>query len=181
MITDKHLWSIIKKKRIPVNDIFMKDNPPNNIKPNGYIINLQDTTNAEGIQNNGTHWVAIFAPRLPREDIIYFDSFGFAIPQSLINWIRMKGGIYKNSRIVSNDKQIQDIDTGYCGIYSLFFIDFMNKVGSYAPLRTHRHQAELEHMNSIKALEKFIRLWSDDTQDNLNLLRQFVDYVIASE
>lgn len=161
MITDKDLWKIIKEKRIPVNDIFMKDNPPNNIKPNGYIINLQDTTNAEGIQNNGTHWVALWFPRLPRQDIIYFDSFGFAIPQSLINWIRMKGGIYKNSRIISNDKHIQDVDEGGCGIYSLFFIDFMNK---------HKY------LNSIKALEKFIKLWSNDTNDNLNLLKEMTGY-----
>ncbi len=161
MITDKDLWKIIKKEKIPVNAIFMKNSPPPNIKHGGYIINLQDTHDAEGNMNNGTHWVALWFPILPRQDIIYFDSFAFPIPQSLINWIRMKGGLYKNSRIVSNDAHIQDVDEGGCGIYSLFFIDIMNK---------HKH------MNSIKALEKFISLWSDDTKDNLNLLKEMTGY-----
>lgn len=161
MITDTDLWKIIKKERIPVNAIFMKNNPSPNIKHGGYIINLQDTHDAEGNINSGTHWVALWIPRLPREDIIYFDSFSFPIPQSLINWIRIKGRLHKNSRIVSNDVQIQDVDSGGCGIYSLFFIDFMN-----------RHK----HMNSIKALEKFISLFSNDTKDNLNLLKEMTGY-----
>lgn len=166
MITDTDLWEIIKKKRIPVNDIFMKDDPPNRIKHGGYIINLQDTRDAEGNRNSGTHWVALWFPNSPRKDIIYFDSFSFPIPQSLINWIRIKGGIYKNSRIVSNDIQIQDVDTGYCGSYALFFIEFMNKN---------------KKINSIEALQKFVNLWSNNTKDNLNLLRQFVDYVVSSK
>jgi hypothetical protein len=165
MITDKDLWKIIKKQKIPVNDIFMKDKPPNKIKANGYIINLQDTLNAEGIINNGTHWVALWFPRLPRQDIIYFDSFGFAIPQSLLNWIRMKSGIYKNSRIISNDTQIQDVDSGGCGIFCLFFIDFMN-----------RHK----HFNSIQGLDKFIKIWNIDTKYNLNLLKELSGYYAES-
>lgn len=166
MITDADLFKIAKQKKIPVNDIRMKDQPPNKIKHGGYIFNLQDNLDAEGNRNGGTHWVALWFPNLPRKDIIYFDSFGFPIPQSLINWIRMKGGLYKNSRIVSNDVQIQDVDTGYCGSYALFFIEFMNKN---------------KKINSIEALQKFIRLFSNDTKDNLNLLRQFVDYVVSSE
>ena len=166
MITDTDLWQIIKKERIPVNDIFMKDKPPSKIKQGGYIINLQDSLDAEGNRNGGTHWVALWFPNLPRKDIIYFDSFGFPIPQSLINWIRMKGGLYKNCRIVSNDVQIQDINTGYCGSYSLFFIEFMNKN---------------KKLNSIEALQKFNNLWSRNTKDNLNLLREFTDYVVSSE
>jgi hypothetical protein len=122
----------------------MKDNPPSRIKPNGYIINLQDTLNSEGEQNGGTHWVALWFSKKRGGDrleyIVYFDSFGFAIPQSLINWIRTKVGIYKNSKIVSNDKNIQDVDTGGCGIYSLFFIQFMNAN---------------KHLTSLQGLEKF--------------------------
>lgn len=161
MITDKDLIEIAKQKKIPVNAIFMKDQPPNKIKQGGYIINLQDTHDAEGNMNGGTHWVAIFFPNLLRKDIIYFDSFGFPIPQSLINWIRMKGGLYKNSRIVSNDFQIQDVDSGGCGIYSLFFIEFMNKN---------------KKLNSIEALQKFVNLWSNNTKDNLNLLKEMTGY-----
>jgi hypothetical protein len=169
MITDKDLWKIIKTERIPVNDIFMKDNPPSRIKPNGYIINLQDTLNSEGEQNGGTHWVALWFSKKRGGDrleyIIFFDSFGFAIPQSLINWIRTKGGIYKNYKIVSNDKHIQDVDTGGCGIYSLFFIQFMNAN---------------KHLTSLQGLEKFIKLWSKDTDDNLNLLKDLTGYYMES-
>ena len=168
MITDVDLWKIIKKERIPVNNIFMKDKPPNKIKSNGYIINLQDTLNAEGITNNGTHWVAVWIPKLPRQDIIYFDSFGFTMPQSLLNWIRIKGGLYKNSRIVSNDTQIQDVETGGCGIYSLFFIDFMNRN---------------KHLNSIEALNRFIKIWNTRPQgneNNLNLLKEISGYYTES-
>lgn len=161
MITDKDLIEIAKQERIPLNAIFMKDVPPKKIKYGGYIINLQDSCDENGNQQQGTHWVGLFIPRLPRQDIIYFDSFGFSIPQSLINWIRIDGGLYKNSRIISNDKQVQDVDSGGCGIYSLFFIQYMSKN---------------QKLNSIQALDKFIRLWSNNTRDNLNLLKEMTGY-----
>jgi hypothetical protein len=158
MITDTDLRQIATKYKIPVNDIFMKDQPPLKIKYGGYIINLDD----ESLGRGGTHFVSLWIPKYPKQDIIYYDTFGFAVPQSIINWIRLRGGIYKKSRIVYNDKHIQNVNSGGCGIYSLFFINFMA-----------RHKSIY---NSIALLEKYNNLWSDDTKNNLNLLKEYVPY-----
>ena len=48
MITDADLWEIINDKKIKVNSIFMKDEPPLHVNYGGYIVNLQDEEMNEG-------------------------------------------------------------------------------------------------------------------------------------
>ena len=162
MITDDLLKELALEQHIPLNDVFMKDDPPNKIKYGGYIVNLDDEESGRG----GTHWTCLWFPRYINKPIIYFDSFGFIIPQSLINWIKNKGGYYKNSKILCNDKQIQNVDTGGCGIYSLYFLDFVSK----HPLTA----------NSITLLNNFNKKWDTDTKNNLNLLKKYAPYYAES-
>jgi len=163
MITDTDLWDIINEKNIKVNDIFMKDEPSSHINYGGYIINLQDQELNEG----GTHWVSIWFPLTNKEDIIYMDSFGFICPQSVINWIRRRGGKYSHCKILCNSKQIQNVNTGGCGIYSLFFVDFIQ-----------RHS---KPNDSEKLLKKWCKLWDNDTTNNLKLLKEYIPYYKDSE
>jgi hypothetical protein len=163
MITDIDLRDIASQYHIPLNDVFMKDSPPSKIKSGGYIINLDDESNGRG----GTHWVGMWIPKQINKPIIYFDSFGFIIPQSLINWIKLRGGCYKHNNIICNDKQIQNVNTGGCGIYSLYFIQVMSSCN--------------KSLNVTKMLNEFNKLWSDDTRCNLDRLKKLVPYYKESD
>lgn len=79
-----------------------------------YVINLQDSD-----QGSGTHWVALFIPRLGKK-IIYFDSFGVEPPQSV-----MRVAKYMKRRILMANKKIQKISSGGCGQYCVMFIYYM--------------------------------------------------------
>jgi hypothetical protein len=155
MIDNYDLADIAKKERIPINDIFLKDRPPSKIHAGGYIINLQDAT----LNRGGSHWVALFVP--PKQKVLaYMDSFGFPPSQSTINWI--KSTEYKNYPIAYNTKEIQNINSGGCGIYSMFFIEFMTK---------HRTDQDIEQL-----VQKYGDLFSDNQEENLTILKKLAPY-----
>jgi hypothetical protein len=142
-----------EKYKIPLVEVFTKDLPPKRIFSNaGYIINLQDST-----EGKGTHFVSVFFTR--NKDPIYFDSFGQPPPQSVINWIHL---MLPNKIIEYNTKEIQWIETGYCGIYDLFFIDFMAK--------------QPYHQSPAILLKKFGNLFSNNPKDNLEILKKNAPY-----
>ena len=61
------------------NGVFSRDNLPNNIKKDAYVINLDE------YRDIGTHWVALY---VNNKTIIYFDSFGVEhIPKEIMKFI----------------------------------------------------------------------------------------------
>lgn len=156
MITDIDMKRLARQEGISLNDVFMKDKPPNKLKSGGYIVNLDDETTGRG----GTHWVSFWIPKKINQPIAYFDSFGFIIPDSIINIIRKRGGHWKNNRIVCNDLQIQDARDGYCGSYCLFFLKIMTK-------------HPLTNANPIEVLKLFKKLWSSNPKMNDDLLKKY--------
>ena len=160
MITNFDLENIAHKENIPLIDVFMKDKPPSKIYEGGYIINLQDAEQNEG----GSHYTALFIPS-HQKIIGYMDSFGFPPPQSTINWIKKSS--LRNYKIAYNTKQIQNINSGGCGIYSLFFIQYMSK--------------QNKKLSIEDAINNFSSLFDDDTSKNLNLLKQYAPYYMNSD
>lgn len=124
-------------------------------------MNLQDQDIGEG----GSHWVALWVGPEHLKEIAYMDSFGFLPPLSLLNWL--KGTPYKNYKIFYNTKQIQNIRSGGCGIYSLFFIDFMSKHHPKIPL--------------LGLVQKFAELFSNDPTENLRVLKKYAPYYHNSD
>lgn len=117
MTTNIQLEKWASKLRIPLNGVYSKDLLYDHIpRPGAYIINMADSD--EGV---GTHWIAIFLanPRIA----IYFDSFGIVPPNSVIDFARRFGA----HNIIMSDKQIQNINSGYCGQYSLLFLYEMSR------------------------------------------------------
>lgn len=153
MISDYNLLQASRKFNIPLVEVFTKDRPPSKIFSDaGYIVNLQDST-----EGRGTHYVALYFTHT--KDPIYFDSFGQPPPQSVINWINM---FLPYKAIEYNEKEIQWIQTGYCGIYDLLFIQFMANQPKHQP-------PEL-------SLKKFGNLFSNNPKDNLEILKKLVPY-----
>jgi hypothetical protein len=94
------------------------------------------------------------------------DSFGFIPPQSIINWVKVSGYEWRDRRLVYSDKQIQNEDGGGCGIYCLFFIEFMNK-----------HQRSIPTKDLMR---KWEQLWSTKVTENLTKLKQYAPYYMNS-
>ena len=160
MISNDDLIRIAKKEDIPLNDVFFKDFPSKVIQSGGYIINLQDGMLGRG----GSHFTALYVPPKIKQ-LGYMDSFGFEPSQSTINWIKQSQ--YKNYPICYNTKEIQNIKSGGCGVYSLFFIDFCSK---------HRTNISMEDL-----IDKFGDLFSYDTEENLTRLKRLAPYHMNSK
>ena len=153
MISDYNLIQASQKYKIPLVSVFTKDKPPSKIFSNaGYIINLQDST-----EGSGTHYVAVYFTY--NKDPVYFDSFGQILPKSVENWIHL---LLPHKVIFYNQKEIQWIQTGYCGIYDLFFIQFMSQ--------------QPYHQPPDVSLKKFGNLFSNNPKDNLEILKKHAPY-----
>ena len=108
------------------NGIFSRNNLPEKIKDEAYIINLDEYTNV------GTHWIALFCKK---NEIGYFDSFGVEhIPNKIKEFIKEFPG-YKN--IKTNIFRVQEDNSMMCAYFCIGFIDFMlagKKLTDYANL-----------------------------------------------
>ena len=159
MITNFDLDKIAKREKIPLNAVFFKDDPPKKLNYGGYIINLQDGSLGLG----GSHYVALYIPE-QHPVVLYMDTFGFVPPQSTLNWLKKTG--IKKRNLLYNPIEIQNVKSGGCGIYCLFFIQFMSKYPFDPP---------------EKVFQKWVALWSADQKDNLELLKKYAPYYMNSK
>ena len=96
--------------RIAFNRVYSRDNLPNKIKDDGYVINLDEYSDI------GTHWVALY---VNNKTATYFDSFGV---DHILKEIKKFIG---NKNIIANIFRIQACDSVMCGYFCIGFIDFM--------------------------------------------------------
>jgi hypothetical protein len=148
LTTDMQLFEIAAKHCVALNAVVFKDQLNDMfLRPGGYIINMADS------DSQGTHWVAFHIDDGKKNDAIaYFDSFGVNPPLEVRDSLK-KIGI----KVLVSDKHIQNINSGWCGIYVLFFLWFMQ----------HHKKLKLE-----KRFENFLNLFSDDVEKNLTILKK---------
>ena len=92
------------------NGVFSRDNLPNNIKHDAYVINLDE------YHDIGTHCVALY---VNNNIVTYFDSFGVEhIPKEIMKFINCK-------KIITNIYRIQAYDSIMCGYFCIGFINFI--------------------------------------------------------
>jgi len=106
---------------IPINDVLSRDERvPHNHSQALFIYNLEPS------YMSGSHWVATYV----KDNIInYFDSFGMPPFQELVNHAKRK-----NSTLLHQNNQIQNINTSTCGYFCLYLLNEMNKGKSYYDL-----------------------------------------------
>ena len=91
-------------------NMYSRDNLPNKIKDEAYIINLDEYSDI------GTHWVALY---VQNNNVTYFDSFGVEhIPKEIKTFIN-------NKNITTNIFRTQAYDSIMCGYFCIEFTDFM--------------------------------------------------------
>ena len=70
--------------------------------------------------NIGKHWIALFCNK---NDIVYFDSFGFEhIPKEIKEFIDRPS---QNKNIIANIFRVQTNDSVMCGYFCIELIDFI--------------------------------------------------------
>lgn len=150
MLTNYDLMKVAKKLGIPLIDILNKDNVPSQPQEGGYIFNLQDDKDEHGNDNFGTHWVAVY---IEKNRAAYFDSFGFPPPVQIHHLLQ------KFRPYVFTEKHIQNIRSGVCGWFCIYFLWFM---------------VNHKQIQFNKRFEKFVDLWSEDPTKNKTLLEKYL-------
>ena len=120
--TNTELEKLAKELRINLNGIYTKDMLTHIIpQKGGYIINMQDSDDG-----GGTHWIGIYNDIVKQSKTglknisLAFDSFGIIPPNEVIDFMSRwsRDGIYST-------KQIQNVNFGGCGQYTLHFLRHM--------------------------------------------------------
>lgn len=169
-LTNVDLEQAAKKYKIPLRMVLSKDLIPYDnpaqafgaLPMGGYIINLENSVDSAGNRLGGTHWTAFYLvgdSRTGRRRMIYFDPFGAPPPlevQKLAETLRAVP--MKYSRI-----QVQSINSGICGYYSLYFVWAMRNT---------------TFGNIEKKFEAFLRKWdSKNPQQNRKILQGLLKFV----
>lgn len=125
-LTDNQLFELAKKMDYTLADVCFKDEleaPLEFNKP--YIINLEDSVDEYGNNNEGSHWVYSQCNKYPNGKIeaIYFDPYGQPPPESV------KKAIMKTTKqqgVPYTEKDVQSLMNNACGFYCLAMGHFIN-------------------------------------------------------
>lgn len=109
--SDTQLYNKAKGLNVKINKIDYKDKLGSPRKGN-YIVNLASSSNP------GTHWVAAI---IDDKVAYYFDSFGFPPPLEIRKFIK-KRRIAPIKKIIYSNKQIQKLNSNFCGDYCILFL-----------------------------------------------------------
>ena len=110
-----------KYLNIPINNVLSREeSSPHNHKQALFIYNPEPS------YMSGSHWVATYV----KNGIInYFDSFGMPPFQEIVNHAKRK-----NTTLLHQSDQIQNLMTTTCGYFCLYFLNEMSKGRSYYDL-----------------------------------------------
>ena len=99
--------------------VYSKDKLPKLIKPNFYIVNLDDANGP------GSHWVCIY--NCHRGECYYFDSYGVDPCEEVVKFMRQS-----KKKILVSTYQIQQLGTIMCGYYCIHVCnELLNNVPLY--------------------------------------------------
>lgn len=125
-LTDSQITDLCKRMDIPLGDILFKDELIAPIEYNkAYFINLEDSHDEDGKENDGTHWTYLQITKYPNGDIakIFFDPYG--APPS-INIKKVVEETTKTNGLPYTKNDIQSLMNNACGYYCLALGHFIN-------------------------------------------------------
>lgn len=121
MLTDVQIEVLCRKMSIPLAGIYFKDELPRKMEYNkAYIINIQDSHDGEGLENQGTHWTCLYSTKYPNGSVepIYFDSYGAPPPEAVKTFVKNTCNKY----LPYTTKDIQSLMSSVCGWYCCAFL-----------------------------------------------------------
>ena len=125
MLDDTQLKELCGKMGVPLEFVGFKDELPRKLKFNrSYIINLDNSKDEEGKENEGTHWTCLQVNRYPsgRVEPIFFDPYGVEPSQSIIKFVKDGCGKF----LPYNNRDLQSLMNNACGWYCCAFLHFIN-------------------------------------------------------
>jgi len=125
-LTDTQIEDLSQKMRIPIAGCFFKDELPSQLEYNKtYFINLEDSVDENGNENDGTHWCMAQIRKYPNDKLepIYFDPYGQPPPENVNNIIKKSA---KCNGCPFTEKDIQSLMNNACGFYCLALAHYIN-------------------------------------------------------
>ena len=125
MLDDSQLFKLADAMDFKLEAVEFKNELPKKLKFNvGYIINLQNSEDEEGNDNQGTHWMALQVNKYPTGLIepIFFDPYGQAPSESIKKFV--KDGCGKALPYTQAD--VQSLMNNACGYYCCAFLHYIN-------------------------------------------------------
>lgn len=144
------------KLNINLVTVVCKNELPDTLLYGGFIINLSDSDDLREI----SHWTAFYtepnSKGIPQG--VYFDSFGIIFPNEVRNYLK------PCKVVIYNKTHIQNLESGWCGIYCLYFLQYMQNNKKRIP-------------NIEKRFKSFIEVFDDDEPEkNLRILKENFDF-----
>jgi len=125
MLTDDQIEDLAKMMGFSLSGCYFKDELPKTLKYNtGYVINLENSKDEDGEQNDGSHWVCLQVNKYPSGLIepLYFDPYGVPPPESVKSFVKKGCG----KQLPYTEKDIQSMMNNACGFYCCAFLHYVN-------------------------------------------------------
>ncbi len=125
-LTDYQIKDLSKRMSIPLEDVVFKDELETPLEYNkAYIINIEDSVDENGNQNDGTHWTYLQCNKYPNGKIesIYFDPYGAPPPENIKRVVKETT---KQNGLPYTEVDIQSLMNNACGYYCLALGHFIN-------------------------------------------------------
>lgn len=164
MLSNIQVQDLAKRMGIRLEGVFFKSQLKEmKMKPNvAYIINLEDEFDENGEPNDGSHYTCFQYNKYPKKDCrdeyAYFDSYGVAPPDEVLEFCGVKEMPY-------NLIDVQSLMADCCGFFCLAFLYYINVF----PHRTMDFYRDCEHFTSLfNDLNK-----TNDWKQNEYILKMF--------
>jgi len=125
MLTDEQLKDLCGKMNVPLEGVYFKDELPRKLKYNcAYIINLENSVDKDGDENEGTHWTTLQVAKYPNGKIepIFFCPYGAPPSESVIKFVKDGCGKY----LPYTKRDIQSLMNNACGWFCCAFLHYIN-------------------------------------------------------
>jgi hypothetical protein len=125
-LTDTQITNLCKRMNIPLADIVFKDELNAPLEYNkAYFINLEDSHDEDGKENDGTHWTFLQLVKYPNGKIekIFFDPYGAPPSENVKKAVK---ATTKTEGLPFTEKDIQSLMNNACGFYCLAIGHYIN-------------------------------------------------------
>jgi hypothetical protein len=125
MLTDTQIKDLSKKMNFQLEGVYFKDELPRQLKYNtSYVINLDNSIDDEGNENEGSHWTCLQVNKYPdgKVEPIFFDPYGAPPSESIKRFV--KDNCAKSLPYTTKD--IQSLMNNACGFYVCAFLHYIN-------------------------------------------------------
>ena len=125
-LTDSQITELCKRMKIPLGGIVFKDELSSPLEYNkSYFVNLEDSHDEDGNENDGTHWTFLQLAKYPngKIDKIFFDPYGAPPSENIKKVVKETT---KSEGLPYTKKDIQSLLNNACGYYCLGLGHFIN-------------------------------------------------------